>query len=364
MKTYISFLIITVTFLISCKKDIKYDHLTSVNSDVFELKTKYKELASVIISTAIKNKKFKKIVYDECIKEKFGDYYVRIDELIALNKSYTFWDNKTVQILETLQNDIKNKTERNVTIFIPSMENIKLKVPLNNNSLLSKENNFIYDETLYTVIADEYLPTDQTCPGYVVNTDGNLSYYQTIDESFAWENDVWVFGQEEGDPTNDTTLNILESDRANGQTEFGAIIQITDFSQIEPWVTGKVELKYFVYNAFGTIIKEKEFPKTKRKNIKAPTWKDYGDFITNWNTNNIGNWMIEGWVEQDNRGSAGGNTTSISQSFPSACTGCPSTSIGYTIKKTDYDMGRTIIQFSDPISQIYGISYANVKRKN
>lgn len=363
MKTYISLLIITLTFLISCKKDIKYDDLTSLNSEVFEIKSKYKELASVIISTAIKNQKFKKIVYDECIKEKFGDYYVRLDDLIALNKSYTFWDNKTVQNLETLQNDIKNKTERNVIIFIPSMENIKSKVAQNDNFSISKKENSTVYENIITVIGDEYIPTDQTCPGYVVSNEGNLVFYQTIDESFAWENDVWVFGQEEGDPTNDTTYNMIESERADGQAEFGAIIQITDFSQIEPWPGGKVEMKFFVYNAFGTIIKEKEFPKTKRKNIAAPTWKDYGEFIANWNRSNIGNWMIEGWIEQDNRGSAG-NTTTISTSFPSTCTGCPTTSVGYTMKKTDYDMGRTIIQFSDPITQIYGISYANIKRKN
>ena len=73
--------------------------------------------------------------------------------------------------------------------------------------------------------------------------------------------------------------------------------------------------------------------------------------------------MIEGWTEQDCRGGTC-NTTNVTQTFPPPCTGCPSTTISYQIKNVDYDMGRTLIQFTDPITTVYNIYDANIKRKN
>ena len=67
--------------------------------------------------------------------------------------------------------------------------------------------------------------------------------------------------------------------------------------------------------------------------------------------------MIEAWVEED-----GGDATNITQNFPAPCTGCPTTSVGYTIQERDNDMGQTLIQFTDPIATVYNITEANVRR--
>lgn len=73
--------------------------------------------------------------------------------------------------------------------------------------------------------------------------------------------------------------------------------------------------------------------------------------------------MIEGWIEQDCRGGTC-NQETVSQTFPAPCTGCLSTTISYQKRKTDYDMGRTLIQFTDAITTVYNISYSNIRRKN
>ena len=86
---------------------------------------------------------------------------------------------------------------------------------------------------------------------------------------------------------------------------------------------------------------------------------DFDDFIANWNINNIGNWMIEAWIEVDN----GTETVTTSQTLPAPCTGCPSTTISYTRQKRDDEMGQSIIQFSDDYDTVYGITAANIKRK-
>jgi len=221
------------------------------------------------------------------------------------------------------------------------------------------------------VLKPEYNSSNATCPGYTLNQSDNLvANQQNIDEDYAWENDIWVIGEEEGVPANDTTIKhtfspseVGSTNRFNGQSEYGGIIQVTSFNGIEPWVSGKPEFQYFVFNATGTKIKEREFPKKKRKDFKAPDWKDFGDFIGFWNTSNIGQWMIESWAEQDCRGGTC-NTTTYNQNFAAPCTGCPSTSVSYTIKDTDYNMGGTLIQFTDPITTVYNITNANIKRKN
>jgi hypothetical protein len=70
--------------------------------------------------------------------------------------------------------------------------------------------------------------------------------------------------------------------------------------------------------------------------------------------------MIEAWIEED----GGAQTQTLSQTFAAPCTGCPSTTVSYTKQKNDDNMGQTMVQFSDLITQQYNISNANLKRKN
>jgi hypothetical protein len=151
----------------------------------------------------------------------------------------------------------------------------------------------------------------------------------------------------------------VQGTRYNGIPEYGGIIQVTDLGRIEPWVKGRLELKYFVFNQSGAKIKDREFGKTKRKKFKNSAWVDYSDFIGYWNLSNFGNWMIEAWLELD----GGDDVTNISQTIPPPCTGCPSTTISIQKRDRDDEMGQSLVQFTDDYSTVYNISYANFKRK-
>ncbi len=295
------------------------------------------------------------------MKQKYDDYYITVKDIISMNDTLHFWNSSRKSYIQGLLNDLYALGQKEPVVFIPFLEDKPITFITNNE---------FPQGVPIAVLKPEYDSANATCPGYTLKQNDNLeSIQQNINEDYAWVNDVWVIGEEEGTPSNDSTIgqslnqsNAGNTSRSNGQGEYGGIIQVIDFRYIEPWINGRPEFRFIISNSTGTIIKDKEFPKRKRKDIKTPNWYDFNEFIAYWNLSNIGNWTIEGWVEQDCRGGTC-NTETISQTFPPPCIGCPSTTISYQKKNTDYDMGRTIIQFTDPIATAYGISYANIKRK-
>ena len=256
-------------------------------------------------------------------------------------------------------NEIRAIDALEPVVFIPFLED-KTQSWITNNQ---------YPTTVPDgVIRDEYDTTTNLCAGYTLNSSNVLTAKSlNISETYAWANDLWVFGSEENlEADNMVAANAkndqleIVSNRFNGQAEYGGIIQVTNLNKLEHWIMGKLEFRYLVYNANGTIIKDKRFGKRKRNEFRNQVWKDFNDFIFYWNTGNIGNWTIEHWIEED-----GGNSSSISYSVPppQGQTG-PTVSITIPSKSKDDDLGRTIIQFTDPISTAYGVTYANIKRKN
>jgi hypothetical protein len=152
----------------------------------------------------------------------------------------------------------------------------------------------------------------------------------------------------------------IQPERFDGQIENGGIIQVTNISAIESWVANRLEFRYYVYSSNGTKVKDKSFGRWKRKHFKDLKWHDFNDFLFYWNVSNIGNWNVEGWIEED-----GGQSASIQYTIPPP-PGQPGVGVSVNIpsRQRDDNMGQTIIQFSDPITTVYGISYANIKRKN
>lgn len=69
--------------------------------------------------------------------------------------------------------------------------------------------------------------------------------------------------------------------------------------------------------------------------------------------------MAETWIERD-----GGRLKSFRQSYAAPCSGCPSLSVNYEYNNDDEQLGQRMIQFTDPLSYIYGILYMNFKRRN
>ena len=171
-KTFI--LISSVVFLAACKKTIQDENTTvTPNSD---LKDSYKQIASVVLTTAKNNDGFRTLAYQECNKQKFGDYYVRLSDLLSLNSTFKFWDDATIKGLNEQQEKISRAGKNAVTIFIPSLEKHPEKAETPNRVQGRPDT---YAEPI-AVIAEEYSDPTQTCPGYVVETNGVLTFYQTI----------------------------------------------------------------------------------------------------------------------------------------------------------------------------------------
>jgi hypothetical protein len=265
-----------------------------------------------------------------------------------------FWGEKQAEYIQCLVNNIKaadSKRPEEPIIFIPFLEDRNVDEITAQYSTSNPE----------AVVGDEYDRETMECPSYIVGEDEELTRLDSRDEDYAWKHDLWVINQEEVVDEESPVLmppSMPELNRFNGQTERGGIINVTNIGQIESWINGKVELKFFVFSQSGAKTNEIATGKTKRNDVKNK-WKDFNYFLFYWNTANIGNYIIEAWIEQD-----GGSTTTISQNIPAPCTGCPSTSISYTAKNDDDLMGQSIIQFSDPIWTEYNISYAKIKHKN
>lgn len=313
-------------------------------------------LTESILRTAKLSPEFKKYVYTICAKQPYGDYYIRVSDIISYNakNNYVFWGEKQTAYIECLVKSIQtadSKRPEEPIIFIPFLEDRDVEKVTSEYMTRNPEG----------VIGDEYEPETEKCPSYIIGENEQLARLEPRDEEYAWNNDLWVINQEEVvDEAFPVAMppSFPELTRFNGQTERGGIINVTNIGQIESWINGKVELKFFVFSQSGAKTNEIATGKTKRNDVKNK-WKDFNYFLFYWNTSNIGNYVIEAWIEQD-----GGSTTTVSQNIPAPCTGCPSTSISYTTKNDDDLMGQSIIQFSDPISTEYNISYAKIKHKN
>ncbi len=334
---------------------------TKTRIAVFKFNRTYKEIASIVLSTAKTNNNFRTIAYTECNKQKFGDYYVKLDELLNINNTNKFWDDATVLKLKNLEKSVTESKHNDVIIFIPSIEKHPEKATVNQ---FQARGNF-YQEPV-AVIASEYNDPTMACPGYIVENNGKLTYYKAIDESFAWENDIWVIGEEENvSPENmvaapEDTAKLTYA-RVNGGAEFGGIVKVTDWSKVEPWVAGKPEFRIVVYKGAGTAttIKDKGFGKWRRANFNNQ-FKDFNEFLFNWNQANIGDYTSEKWIEED-----GGPSFTLNFGVKIKILGVESTvGVSLPIQNKDDDLGLTLIQFSDDITQVYGMTGIEIKRKN
>lgn len=244
-------------------------------------------------------------------------------------------------------------------LFYPRAETIEMK---RKNSNGARTNEAGFSQELIGVYQDVYHP-DYSSPGYIIDNGYSLVFYQNITEDYAWENDVWVIGAEENvSPENSVAAveDISVAARFQGQAEYAGIIQCTDLNAIEHWTAGKLEFKIFIFNASGAQISVRAFGKWKRSNFRNQKWKDFGHFVGNWNTSTFGNFMYENWWEEDGGQS---NSVTITMPPPAGQTG-PTVSTTIPSKNQDDNLGLATIQFTDAISQVYNISYANIKRRN
>lgn len=374
MKKLLRISLLISIFFVSCKKEMyetkvsnevknKIENKSFVNNTLTKLDY-FKLLAQEFLTSAKNSQEFKKWLYESCYAQDSGDYYISVYDLLSKNEDlgYYYWDrNKASYIREEIIDKIKeidvlnNDCYTAPIVFIPFLEDINLDSLTKNIPLANPK----------ACIGMEYDTTTTYCPGYDLDWKDSLNSISTIiDEEYAWTHEVWVFSQEEAGVESGTVsltsvLNTSTS-RIDGGAEYGGIVKVNSLGQLESWIAGKLEFTFYVYNPSGTQISYIKFPGVKRKNFKNQAWYDYNSFLFYWNRATIGDWQIEGWIERD-----GGNSSPISVSIPPP-TGYPGPNVSITIpsENLDDDCGRKIVQFSDPISTVYPISYMNFKRKN
>jgi len=377
IKNYV--LAFVAIFFIGCKKN---EILNNPKNSITNASEAYKAIAAVIIETAKDNAKFRTIAYQECSKQKYGDYYVKLNELISLNDQHKYWDKAISDKLLDLQKLSKRDGNNDVIIFIPSIENHPEKAQINNSNLVAvrripnadgmvsesnESHGYRYQDPM-GVIADEYDNATKTCPGYIVVMNGVLRFFQTIDEEFAWEHDVWVIGEEENLPAEsmiaaDQSTFIESHSRFEGRAEFGGIVKVENWSLVEPWVRGKPEFRILVYSSNdGRLVKDHPFPKWKRKHFDNRFFNFGGNLrLHNWNRSNLGNYTTEKWIELDGGWSQPIKTSiTYKDQFGNTVT----TTAEVKGQNKDDDLGLTMIQFMDNINQEYSLSGIKIKRSH
>ncbi|TAE18651.1 MAG: hypothetical protein EAY72_00520 [Bacteroidetes bacterium] len=345
-------LVIVIATMVSCKKE---SHVHNEVGNFQEAHKSSRALMGALLKNA-KDREFKAVVLNECLKQKKGDYYVTIRDLCeALNNDGKY--NAIVKELTNLADLYKNEHGGvEPILFYPRAETIE-------ESSRNRETDLPYQgqQEAIGVIQDVFNP-DYSSPGFIVNDGNQLVFLQNITEEYAWDNDVWVIGQEElvSDENMLPALEEFTASRVQGQREIGGIIQVTDLNAIEHWTSGKFEFKMNILNSSGVLINSRGFGRDKRRNFRNNRWRDYNSFIANWNTSTFGAWMYENWWEED-----GGQSNSVTISFPP-----PSGQSGPTVSTTipsrnlDDNLGVGTVQFTDPITQIYNITHMNFRRRN
>jgi len=344
-----------------------------------QLLSQYEEVMIEVLKMS-KKQNFREFVFNRALEQIDGDYDVFIDDIIINQKSSSAF-NKSVTKLESLSSSIESQSNGlKPLIFYPKAETLEEKIA-------QKSFNAKSDLQEPVVVFRAPYNDDYSVPSFTLNTNDELVFDRMVTENDAWKNDVYVVGAEEGVPyivdncneqrKNSPPDELLEygcggggtggggtsgttTARTDGRAEYGGNVQVTDMNAIEHWVSGKFEFRLIVAGLQGsvsTVIRDVSYPKRARKNFKNKKWYSYGTFLFNWNTSNLGQLNVEKWMELD-----GGKSVSTTVKIPSQ-NGGPETSVTVPSEQRDDDLGLSLVQFTDPLTTAYGISFMNFKRK-
>jgi len=383
-----------VGFLIivsSCKKESNQvtDKATLESKNLSKAidKSKVLDLEHSIAKSLAKiyagNHDFKKALKNLCLQQKYGDYYTRLSEIFTENSVQKLASSNQIESINSLVKQMKAANSgREPIVFIPSVENLDPKIIASNSIIKPNSNDDLKainrlppetDQIIY-VFGDNGGQNNELYPGYTMDESGSLAYYGMISESFAWNNDVVVIGIEEessynpDDDINPALSNPIKalSQRNPTRLEIGGRINVTNIKEIESWVRGKLEMKYFVNSSSGTLIKERAFAKIRRADINN-TWLNLNDPLGHWDPNTLGQYQYERWIEED-----GGSPVTITQNIPAAVPGGPTYTISTTLKNDDQNCGLATVDYNDTFYSevpllpsawtIYYISYMNFQR--
>ncbi len=332
-----------------------------------ELITAYSEVMKQVLTMA-KDADFRSFVFEnvQIANENDEDYVLELASMTKKLKSSQKFD-RSASKLESIVSKIQNLNEGAVPmVFFPKAETIEDNLIANKGYDVAKN----LKEPI-AVLKGAY-NNDYSAPGYKLNSKGKLVYDRDVTEDDAWENDVYVIGTaEKMSPSSKRCEEMQRSkdcysggggtggggnsnSRVDGKAEYGGLIQVTDLNEIEHWFSGKLEMQIIVAGvkgSAGTIIKNRKFPKVKRKHFKNNKWYDFNDFLFNWNKANLGEWNVEKWIERDGGKSAETSLTLPGQAATSTSPATPTYTVKIPSEDLDDDLGSSIVQFSDKLTQ-------------
>lgn len=334
-----------------------------------EIITAYSEIMKEVLVMA-KDQDFKMFMYENArqLNNEGSDYVIYLDNVTSKFKSTDKFSKSTSKI-ETLSAKVQSLNNgKKPMVFFPKAETLEDRSLTQKGFSVAKALN----EPIAVLKGAYY--DDYSAPGYTLSNSGNLTYSRNVTQDYAWENDVYIIGDEElvdcfdcvsiGNPNPPSPSN--SGVRFDGRAEYGGQIKVTDLNAIEHWFSGQLEFQIVVAGAQGnanTVILNRKFSQVKRKHFKDNKWFDYNVFIANWNTSNLGQFNFEKWIERD-----GGKSASIGIPLPgiaatSTTPAIPGATVTVPSEDRDDDLGLQIVQFSDNLSQIYSISYMDFKRR-
>jgi hypothetical protein len=354
-----------------------HKQLYTVESNNCDYKEALQDMALFFAQKAAGSLQFKSFVYEQCYKQEYGDYYVRVEELKDLMFEHGLIDESEKNNLEEILERYNCSAENAAVLFIPHLEEVSANYFTMPQATCPQGAPIITFGYTYDV-------NTATTTKYTLNYNELLPHpEEPITEEFAWnwENDVWVFNVEEVCSADNMvkapgdTLTVFNDDlptlepfveRVDGKKEWGGMIQVTNLNNIESWINGKVEFKYFVNSSNGTLLKEVPFGKWKRKNFKHQRWHNFNDLIGFWNLSVWGPMQLERWIEED----GGSSTINIQQSI-NAGSGWPTITINHSIQNRDQNLGSANVQFTDPslpdlnytVYNLYSLNFARVSEQ-
>jgi len=372
----------------SCKKS---------GSGEIESEKKYTSLVEVkkalmenVIFMANTIPAFKKTVEDECLKQVRGDYNVSLDKIIEIDKRSPILPASRRNAFVSLVNQMKEFRPNELPIlFVPVMESRDPKEQKGYDPTKAAVTTVSYPQKPITMVDQDnevgklldnsdkrsngtnlYVPVDGSCngptygyySGYIISDGGSLTFSNCINETLAWETDVWVLGYDEDvSPENriastfdgyyggytgggeERKIPKTQLERIDGRTELGGRINVTNLGAIEPWVRGKPEFKHFVYNSTGTLIHEHGYGKLKRSHFNGNDWISLRCTIGNWNISAWGDITYERWIEENK-----GSSTTINTTITYTVAGVTTTAVISTPSKSqDTNLGYANVQFTD-----------------
>lgn len=149
----------------------------------------------------------------------------------------------------------------------------------------------------------------------------------------------------------------LKTARIDGATEFIKSMNTPDISAVESWLSGpRCEIKVVTISSLMNGIWSIDFFNPRRDDINN-SWYTTNHIIGQWNTQTIGHYLTMQWYEEDGGGTV---TTSVSYKTESGIT----STIGYSVKDDDDNLGQKFISYSDVVGQEYNTGRMKWKMHN